>query len=312
MNKDPGIGGDISLDQKKEILYQSMDEFRPTFKDFRGHPGYINESIQKHQNELNKKEKKREYYEKILADDEFARYMEPVVTCVLNDSNLFPTRNNFSFPASKYDDEINGTDIVFVIGDRTGKGSLIFSIDAASGTNIQNIQEKFERSAIYNYTSHIEYCLYKDQRWRESDAPHFILGISPGSQNKAMDNIIIKDLKFKERTEDLDTDFMILSEMKEQIRMQMEILGKESKSTDHLKKLNVLAPAVTMALCRTLGIDRTKYSSDEECLQAFRESYSQKSEECKRRDDVYRNIMLITKHIREKGVMTLRAIKATA
>ena len=211
--------------------------------------------------------------------------------------------------ASDYDDKRNGTDIVFGVKNLKTDSHTVLSIDVATGTLLKNIQGKFYNSFnIHNGTSYVKYCMHNDQRWREPDAPHFILGMSPASQNKAVDKIIIKNGELKGRETDLDSDFILLSEIREQIQMQLAILKNDPSdaSAQRITKLNNLMPAITTGLYRTLEINSSNYHSKEDRSQAFKEKYALKNREISRSDKVYNNIVTIARQ-RARGAKALQA-----
>ena len=113
MEKDPGRGGNTLLEEKKETLYRAMYSAQPSFDDFKGYTGYSNGMLRSDKEWLDEKSASIYNSEWKDADDDFARYMEPVVTYILNREELLPTRDNFAFLASEYDDKRNGTDVVF-------------------------------------------------------------------------------------------------------------------------------------------------------------------------------------------------------
>lgn len=309
MEKFPGEGGD-RLDEKKETLSRAMYNAQPTFDDFRNCPGYSKLTLRDDRIYLDKKNKKNYDNERVSSDDEFAYYMEPIVAYALNTETLLPTRENFSFLASDYDDKINGTDVVFGVKNKKTNEPTIFSVDVATDTAPLFIQKKFRRSLDeHDGSANIKYCMYKDKKWSEPKAPHFILGMSPASQNKAMDKIIITNGELKGRENDFDSDFILLSEIREQINMHLAILKNRPKtdsSEQMIAKLGDLVPAIRMGLYRTLGINNTDYPSKEEREQVFEKKYFQKKEQFSRFDNVYGNIISVARQ-RTLGAKSLKA-----
>lgn len=297
MNNDPGWnGGNMSpLDKKKEILSRAMYEEKPTFKDFEDLPEYPRQTISSNKKWLAQKNRDIADSEKISSDDGFARDMEPAITYILKNKAFFPTREkNFSFLASDYDDKNSGTDIVFGISDKDG-GNIVFSVDVASGTNPNSINKKFESTLRHNGVSSIEYCMHEGQKWREPDAPHFVLGMSPASLNKAVDKMIITDNELRGRKIDTDSDFMLLSEIREQVRMHLANLENKPKAKQDervIAKLKSLQSATKASLQFKLGVKKEEdYSSREEYNKVFNEKYKWAMGQLSRADDVYNNIV---------------------
>ena len=290
-----GDGGERPPDDPREILHRAMLRARPSFKDFEGAPRYSEAELWKDKGWLAWKNAQIENNGEHSSSDVYARDMEPILVYILNDEKLFPTRESFSFWASEYDDKRNGTDAVFGVQNRKTKEGMAFSVDVTTDTLVSEVKEKFRKSFdVYQGKSYIKYCIHKDKRWREPNAPHFVLGMSPASQDKALSKIIITDGELKGRERDADSNFIVLSEIKEQISLHLAILSKKPK-TDTVKQmidnLGDLLPAVYSALSSTLGIKSSEYPSKKECEEAFQKKYSKKREELARFDDVYRNII---------------------
>lgn len=295
MEKDPGRGGNTLLEEKKETLYRAMYSAQPSFDDFKGYTGYSNGMLRSDKEWLDEKSASIYNSEWKDADDDFARYMEPVVTYILNREELLPTRDNFAFLASEYDDKRNGTDIVFGVENNEFENDTIVSIDVATGTLLDNIAKKFANSFDkHNGTAYIKYCMHNEKRWREPDALHFVIGMSPASQNKAFDKINVANGELKGRETDFDSDFIILSEMREQIRMQLADLKRRPADEiveQRKAKLDDLAAPINTGICRTLGINFAEYPTKEERNRVFRERYLEKQRELSKIDAVYKNII---------------------
>ncbi len=294
MESYPSDGG-IALEKKWKVLRRAMYSAQPVFRDFTGYPGYPEGKLLANQRRLNAKIGNIALRgDGASSTDDAARNLEPILAYILNTGALLPSRENFSFLASEYDDKFNGTDIVFGVQNNKTNENMVFSVDVATGTLPKNIQAKFENSIDrHDGVSVIDYCRYKDQRWREEDAPHFILGMSPASHDKAFEKINIKNGILKSREKDLDTDFIVLSEIKEQIEMQLNILKKRPRTESiesRIAKLRNLRPAIITGLYRTLGIDAKSFASSEERNKAFTEKYEAKSKELRSFDSVYKNI----------------------
>ena len=300
MDKDPGSGGGdggdggTPLSKKKEILNRAMYNFQPTFRDFRGHPKFPNWMLNKDKDYVY--DRLNEHLNDGEQKDEYAEHMEAILAFILNSPSLFKTKETFAFPASTYDDLANGTDVVFGIKDNKTGGKTVFSIDAATGTNVESIQKKFKTSIVeHDGTSRIKYCLHGKEKWSEPEATHLILGMSPASQDKAVSNIpIAANGEIVGRGEDLDTDFIILSEIKEQISMQLAIFRDKQKSDSTKQRISNLKGtlnAVTTALNYTLGIQQSDFASEEEYQKVREQRYTQKSKEMWSRDEVYKNIL---------------------
>lgn len=282
-------------DDKRTILRKAMYSAQPVLSDFLGYPDFPENKILADQKYLNAKIGNIALGAQSSSDDDYARDMEPILTYILNTGVLLPSRTNFSFLASDYDDKFNGTDIVFGVQNKKTKDNMLFSVDVATGTLLKSIQSKFENSLDrHDGVSNIDYCIYKDQRWSETDTPHFILGMSPASQDKAFEKIRIENGELKGRDEDLDTDFIVLSEIKEQIEMQLSILVKKPRIEsieNRIAKLSDLMPAIGSGLYRTLGINASDFSSKVERKKVFTEKYNQKANKLLPLDDVYKNIV---------------------
>ena len=302
---DPGLkggGGETPRDVKKEVLYHAMYSAQPQFKDFRGYDGFPRRMLESDQDWLSRKYSDIADSMPSESDDDWARYMEPVLTYILGSETLIPSRETFSFLAHDYDDKRNGTDIVFGVENNKTNENMVFSVDVATGTLLKNIQNKFQNSIDkHSGTSYVKYCMHKDQRWREPEAPHFILGMSPASQDKTVDKIIVTNGELKGREKDPDSDFLILSEIREEIYMQLAILRngpKTDAAERQMERLDNLIPAINTGLYQSLGINSKDYPTKEERTQAFNKLYIMKSNELMRKDDVYKNIVYEAKRRR--------------
>lgn len=280
------------MERRKMSLSAAMHKMKPEIKDFKGARGY------KFTDELERDEAWLRSKNSTFVDNEDteeARQMESMLAYVLGDIRLFPTRKgSFAFLASDYDDKRNGVDVVFGIRNKNNDEFTVFSVDAATGTHPANIQDKFDKSfdKRQGKTSVIKYCSYLDRKWKEHDAPHFVLGISPASQDNLMNHIIFDGDNLKGREEDADTDFMILSEMCEQIFMQLS--DNRLPSDDKARgKLSNLLSAIIPALLANLNIDGGLPKDEKDKL--LNERYKMRSDRLKKKDAVYNNIISAAK-----------------
>ena len=284
------------LEKKKQIIQNAMYYNQPTFDDFVGAKGYSDAAIKSDKNKLKQKQDRIERESPKSFDDDFAHDMEPILTYILNDRVLFPTRQNFAFLASEFDDKCKGTDIVFGIQRRDG-GFSAYGIDVATGTNPERLHAKFTKTfETFNGVSDIHYCKHDNLRWKERQAPHFVLGMSPASQIKAVDEFIASDNMLQGRNTDKRSDFIILSEIEEQIILHRELLKLKGATNDPLitaraEHLTDLKSAVERALRRTLDIEAKNYGTKQEMLDAFKKEYAQAKKYCAKEDSVYNNIV---------------------
>ena len=208
---------------KNEILYTAMYDTQPSFRDFRGIEGYPRRMLEDDEAKL----QKRIDSFSDTSEDEASRIAEPIITYLLENNLLLPRMNSFAFLAHDYDDKINGTDVVFGVS-KNDEDPLVFSIDVATDTEPTRINEKFYNTYNLNGgVSYVKYCKHDDKRWREPLAPHIVLGMSPASLKKALEKIQLNNNnELGPRNPDRISDFIILSEFKEQLLLQQMTIGK--------------------------------------------------------------------------------------
>ncbi|MBR3236192.1 hypothetical protein IKF92_00715 [Candidatus Saccharibacteria bacterium] len=302
-NSEVNGGNEVLLEEKKGVLRRAMLSARPDFDDFYGYRGFPDGMLKDDKERLKKRLAEDREKGNAKSNDEFAKNMEPLLTYILNDERLLPTRDSFSFLASVYDDKLNGTDVVFGVQDSKKDFFVTFGADAATGTDIDNISKKFDNSfSWHDGTSYIKYCLHDDRRWRDRQAPHFVLGMSPASENNAFGHILINNDQLIGREEDFDADFIILSEIHEEIFMCLDMLeGKKGEnSLKRVEKLKRLIPAVNMGIRRVLSFNAKEYPDSTERQNALFKKYQEKIAEMKQYDAVYENIMGTTKEWRNE------------
>ena len=297
----------VTLNNKISVLTMATYASRPEpRRDFRGRPGFPSSMIDQDMRELKATRARRrnnhDANANIAANDRFARLAEPVLTLILNDDRLFPTRESFAHIASEYDDECKGTDVVLCVNDKDG-GRMMFSMDVSTGTKNENVAGKFDTSEKYNMVADIHYCLHGRERWSSYGAPHFIVGMSPASLQKAMEKVRVGNSNNGTigREPDPDSDFIVLSEMWEQTKMQLAILKNDSTENDGseetaqkqkmIAQLSSLGAAIKGSLMKKLDIDDDKNLPKEERLSKLSEAYSAKVDEQVKKDAVYANIM---------------------
>ncbi|MBR2641397.1 hypothetical protein IKD49_03050 [Candidatus Saccharibacteria bacterium] len=290
----------LSREDKMSIISSTMYSNQPTFRDFRKCDGFSNEEIQKDEKELRKKMNTISHKDRAPSDDMFAESMEPVLAYILNDQRLLPSRDdNYSFMASEYDDKCKGTDIVFGVMNRNKDGHLVFAVDVATGTRRENIMEKFNNSYDkYNGVTDLHYCMHDDRKWKEPMAPHFVLGMSPASQANALDKFVFEGNELKGREKDTERDFIVLSELCEQIYLHLAMVRTSSELSElkeeKTKKLKDFLMAVNAGLYRILGITSKEFPDSKNRENVFNERYQSMGKNLQRKDVVYANILAET------------------
>lgn len=321
--KKPGEngGGDgetlFTYEEKADYVAELMRREQPTIKDFRRAPGYSNGTLRKDEADLDKINDRlagRDFERsENVADDRFGRDAEAIITYALSD-RILPTRErSYAFLASDYDDKKNQTDVVFCLNDADDKEKFsTFALQVATTTSAQKTHEKFQRSADGKgspaMTKYIKYCKFGNKKWREPEAPHFIVGMSPAGLTGAIGRFNIVRGKTIDRDPDPATDFIILSEMFEQVRMQLAILSRDKspdpKTKDRIVKLQKLQPALGTGISKVLGIDNGL--PDEEQTKLLLKKYPVAMENMKSRDAVYNNIVT---EANDRRVFSLRGSK---
>ncbi|MBR3231000.1 hypothetical protein IKF73_03195 [Candidatus Saccharibacteria bacterium] len=311
----PGDGGQavsISADQQPtqtekigEILRGIMEQTRPTFKDFEG---YRAEAVL-----IQDEQAVKRRYSVAAEKEESAEGMEPAVAYLL--PTLFPTRKEtFAFLANEFDDKFNGTDVALCVRNSQNDEDMIFSVDVTTATNPEHIKKKFERSAKRDWASRIKYCLHDNKRWAEESAPHFVLGMSPASQDRLLNSFIIKDdVRLDSRKKDADSDFIILSEMREQVLMQLSFLrfvNKKGDRGEQIAKLENLLPAINSSLCHNLKVDTNL--PEKKWIETFQKRYDDRTKELGYKDNVYKNIIKEARQmfLRSRGQIVVQAASA--
>ena len=308
MDKDPGKkivipGEDDGPDDRWEILDRAMRANQPQFIDFKGQPGFSDRMIEECKIELaekirrdNEKNRNNPRAQDAAANDPYSKYSEPLIAYIFNDERMLRTRKTFSFLASEYDDKINGTDIIVGVENKKAPDSnpIICAIDASTGTNYKNVMNKFTENSKWHrstppWCSYAKFCRLSSYCWSDPEALHFTLGIMPSSMDKALDKIEFKDGVIMGRDADSDTDFMLLSEMREQIVLQKFIISRATHNdyaSGQLERLNSLLPAVNTRLRQICGVNKVDESERDAYFKREYEKRKQKS----RYDTVYKNI----------------------
>ncbi len=224
-------------------------------------------------------------------DDRYSQDMEPVLRQILEYQTVFPSVKNFAFMGSDRDDKIHGTDIVFGIEDKKTKERTVFSIDATTATDKNEIMGKLNESFDgYSGVAQIDDCQLEDARWSEPEALHFVLGMSPASQEKAVDRFKLNNGSIYGREADLASDFIVLSEFWEQIALHEVVLGQKPETESKVKlakSLEALKGATRSGLVRALGFGMNDEPPTEE---AFEKAYADKKSAMRADDAVYNNI----------------------
>ena len=290
----------LTFEQKAYIISDFICREQPTIRDFRGTEGFpkkMLDSDQKHLDKINFHFLEK-YFDRpeSVADDPYGRSAEAVIAYALNDVILPTRKSSYSFLASDYDDKINQTDVVFCVNDNNDTDIFhTFAIQVATTTSPEKTKQKFDKSADGKgapaMTKRIKYCKRGNKKWKEPAAPHFIIGMMPSELIAAVNKFKFENEQLVGREEDPNTDFKILSELREQIKMQRTYLKNNPMKSDSsetrdeiLKNLN---SAVSFGLYKVLGINRTP---KEQRKELFDEKYKQAVlANCK--DTVYVNII---------------------
>ena len=287
-NSEQYSSDEMSVEEKTEILSEIMYRLQPDFEDFRGEKGFSDYDLRNDQRKLADKNR-RDIDRRDAMRDGYAKSAEPIITFALNHDSFLPSRDTFSCLASEYDDKINGTDIIFGIERKDHRGYTVFSVDAATGTSAGSISEKFRVSERNYWIARVAYCKRDNRRWSEAEAPHFILGMMPASLDRAMDHVRIGDGTIV-REPDATTDFILASEMYEQINMQIadiETGYQDELTARQLSKLKEIRPAVKMKLYKLCNV---KGDTKEARAEDFAVKYAKNMQKM-RGDLVYRNII---------------------
>lgn len=293
-------GGEMPVEEKAEILSELMHKMQPDFEDFRGVKGFSDYDLRRDQRKLEDKNwRDGGRFKSESAEDRYAKEAEPIVTFVLNHGSFLPSRETYSYLASEFDDKINGTDVVFGVERKDHRGDTVFSVDVATGTNADSIREKFRVSEKNYWVANLDYCMHENKRWSEREAPHFILGMMPASLDRAMDKVRIGEGTMV-REPDATTDFILASEMYEQIKMQIADVesGYHDDMTDRqLAKLRELKPAVQMKLYKVCNV---RGDTKEARAEDFAVKYAKIMKQM-RGDLVYRNIIDEVRRINDRN-----------
>ena len=311
-NDMPGGGDDGGRGEKAKQLEKYVSKGRVNPEDYRGHPDFPNRMIDRDNQKLQEKIKEDERRERqrtnneSASDDYARRWMEPMLTYIMNRSNFTSkAHRSFAHLASLFDDKCRATDIVFGIEHIDRKTSvselMTFSIDVTTSTDINKAEEKFVNSSVSHFGAlpwgaDVHYCydIANDERYSEGAAPHFVLGLSPASIDKALDNFELSEGKIM-RKKDLDTDFKIYSELYEQIKMQLKMIKADGsnaadKRRDFLQALGGDARMKILYILKEKDEDGRPVENEEE----FIDRYSKEINKARTEDDVYRNIIYET------------------
>ena len=268
MEKSPSNGEiSLSVNTKAGILTQQMYRSQPKINDYCGAPGFSPEMLRQDRAALDRKSryierKSAEQAPEDVENDPYGPWAEPTMVAVMRSNDFIGAEaDTFSYLASEYDDKIQGTDVVFELKDNLGRAST-YSIDVATGTNPQNIKGKFDHSVqngnpTLPYEADIHYCTSKTgTRYIAKGAPHFIVGVQPSLLEKAIDKFNFTADGIPEgREPDPATDFKLLSEMYEQIGMQVAVyqLANKDVRDSHFAKLGAILGPVERRLMRICG-----------------------------------------------------------
>ena len=294
-------GGVIETEQewKAGVLRNAMLRNQPDFEDFRGKPGFSRGMLESDERELNAKMARIEQDDVDKArGDRYAGDAEPVITYALNGETFLQTRDNFAYLASEFDDKMNGVDVVFGVEKKDHSGDMVFAVDVATGTGARSVREKFRRHAENDWMTEVRYCVHDGNRWSEQNAPHFVLGMMPANIDRALDKIQITDETIA-READPKTDFMLTSELYEQIEMELaDVDGKynDEIELDQVAKLKDLRGAVKARLYK---ICQVKGETKDERAKDFKLKYPRAIREVQG-DLVYRNIVTEARERRER------------
>ena len=298
-----GNTGRNRIDYAREVgdaLYQAMNAVRPRISQFYGVPGFPPNELRSDNRLVQKRTQKIEEDEwnnsSAFIPDEWAQFAEPVVAYYLNDEKLFANANNYAFPASHFDDLFRGTDVVFGIQEKDGEKDGVFSIDASTGTGRDSVDKKFRVSIDeHRGVSDVKYCLHDEKKWSEEEAPHFVVGMSPASIQKALLTFHLENGVLKGHDEDLDTKFIIVSELHRQVCMQLKLLGKKPEDStsplaQRIQKLTELKKPLSLSLKKMFGFPvNGKLSPD--VLRKMNDEYLRMVKKMGAFDSVYNNIM---------------------
>lgn len=298
-------GATLTVDQKAAIIGRAMRDGQPRLENFHGKKDYSDRMLQKDSDRIAEINENlaRKNMNKIgrAATDRYAKDAEPLLAYILGDDRMLPTRDSFAFLASDYDDKVNGVDIVFGVENKDESDYIVCGVDVATGTNRDNIQDKFQAAGQWHgdtppWCAYVKYCQYDGQYWKEFEAPKFILGMMPSRLDDATEKIQIgNEGMIMGRDTDPATDFKLMSEMYEQIRFQRKVIGKDPRGEADqrlLVTLKSLQLAVSTKLYRVLEVE----GEGKEARKADFDKKYAKAKAYYREDLTYRNILDETKH----------------
>ena len=240
---------------KIEVLINEVSKDKPTISEFAGKPGFPDGMLKADTRYLERRDEKNMFTEK----DDFARTAEPLIAYMLNTPDFISRRNNWAFWSSEYDDNANGTDIVF--GVETPKTKAVYSVDVATGTTMQNISNKIydgfkkqrENLGLGRGHSRIKYCKRDNRYWSENDVPHFVVGACPATINKAIDGICVKDGKVEKIENTRKLKFMLVAEMREELKN----IEETDEKTEQMKKY--IGASLDNAIVEYFGKERITF-----------------------------------------------------
>lgn len=281
---------EMSPEEKMEILRDAMFRNQPDFDDFRGKPGFSRGMLERDRGKLAaKRTRMHEAREDEASGDRYAGDAEPLITYILNEESFLKTRDSFAFLTSEFDDKMNGADIVFGVEKKDHSGEMVFAIDVATGTDPAAIEHKIKNIQRHDWMSKVDYCMHDGEYWSEPEAPCFVLGMMPASIDKATDKVRISSETIAREVDPM-TDFMLASEMYEQINMQIRDIDyrySDEMSERQISKLKDLRTAVKAKLYK---ICQVKGETKEERAKDFELKYPKAMKQVGG-DLVYRNII---------------------
>ena len=301
MRNNEVVGGAERMDpeEKAEILREAMLMNQPNFEDFMGEPGFSRGMLERDERSLDaKRAKMRERKSDEVAGDRYAGDAEPIVAYVLNSERFLQTRDNFAYLASEFDDKMNGVDVVFGVEKKDHSGDMVMAVDVATGTNAKSIKGKFEKHAENDWLTEVKYCTHDGAKWSEPRAPHFVVGMMPANIDRALDKVQITDETIMRET-DPKTDFMLTSEIYEQIEMELAGVEGRYNDTEELEQVAKLKDLRAAVRAKLYKICQVKGETKEERAKDFRPKYAKAVREVQG-DLVYRNILIETRERRER------------
>lgn len=256
-------------------------------------PAPAKRALQKKEDDLNK------IYGYNDGDDLFIRASEPLMIQMLGqgsaNAHFITERDTRVMWATKYDDYVNSTDIIYEmespVGETVnGRKIITLSLDVTTATvdkTNKGIHEKFDDSGYHRvnglqWTKRIECCGNGNKTRSENDAPHFIIGLSRKTFYEIADDFKVnKDGFLEDNRVRPDIEFMVASEIYEQALMQLAFIPK-GKLVEHSEKLQDVRDVMERKLAKMLGYT-SEYNSEE-----FQLKYWGKIKQLAGKDEAFR------------------------